>query len=142
MCIYRLKQDLTGWPGFEGAVDYIYPNRTATPLPSSASVQNLTGDYYNAGYGKLSFKSTGKNDSSLELVAERPDLVYQYNVRLEHVSGDDWVAYFRSVVGSLLPSQYFQAKFKVDGKVSALDILMGDGTTGTKPFNVTFNKIA
>lgn len=138
----RYKKKLEDWSGFDGAVDNLYPNRTDEALPPSASLQELAGEYSDAGYGRLNFKPTGRNSSSLTLVAERPDMVYQYNVRLEHVCADSWVAFFESQVGSLLPAQAFKATFTIGSKVSALNIEMDDEQPGVKPFNVTFNKVA
>ncbi|TQV91011.1 hypothetical protein V2A60_008179 [Cordyceps javanica] len=138
----QFKKKLSVLDGeFAGAVDEMYPKRPEKKLPPSASLGDLAGEYYDKGYGRMAFKPAGGNDS-LVLVAERHDMVYQYNVRLEHVTGDDWLAFFESAVHSRLPAQYFRTHFKVDGKVSGLEMEFGDGTPGTQPYNVTFNKVA
>lgn len=102
----------------------------------------LAGEYHDAGYGSLVFKPVVETESEY-LAAERRDMVYQYKVRLEHVSGDDWVAYYLSLSGSRLPAQSFKAHFKFDGqKPSALEITMGDDTPGVESFTVTFTRVA
>ncbi|XWX00780.1 hypothetical protein V2A60_008801 [Cordyceps javanica] len=126
-----------------GAVDKLFPNKPDRSIPPSASIKDLAGEYHNAGYGRLVFKSTTTNDTdSPVLLAERPETVYQYNVRLEHVSGDDWLAFYLSALGSRLPAQFFPSKFRLNGTVPELDIRMGYDGDGTKPYTVTFKKIA
>ncbi len=105
------------------------------PLPPSASLQDLAGEYYGAGYGRMTFKSAGENERSLVLVAERPEMAQRYNVRLQHVSGDGWVAYMDTFEHSIPGAIARKATFKTDSKVSALVIDMGN-------YNVTFAKVA
>ena len=61
--------------------------------------------------------TTNGTDSKLALLASRPEMVYQYNVHLEHVSGDDWLAIYKSALGSRLPVEYFPSKFRLNGTV-------------------------
>lgn len=131
------------WSRFDGAAEELYPSQPEEPTPPSTGLNNLVGAYHNTGYGQLVFKQLANRESnSLVLVAERPEMIYRYNVRLEHVYGDNWVAFFESDMRSLIPSQCFKAVFMIQRKVIALVIEMGDGTPGTKPFNVTFTKPA
>ncbi|KAM3491794.1 hypothetical protein MY3957_004925 [Beauveria namnaoensis] len=124
-----------------GAVDEMYPSKPDRSIPPSVCIQDLAGEYHNAGYGSLVFKPTNETNSTV-LLAERPDTVYQYNVRLQHVSGDDWLAFYVSRLGSRLPTEYFRSQFKFNGTAAALDIHMGDNSEGTKPYTVTFTKVA
>ncbi|KAJ3495465.1 hypothetical protein NLG97_g3378 [Lecanicillium saksenae] len=127
---------------YSEAVKTLYPNITQGQ-PPTAGLHILAGEYHDAGYGTLVFKKDRENQQDY-LLAQRRDAVYQYKVRLVHVSGDEWVAYYESLSGSRLPSQFFKAKFKFDEKdrPTALDIAMGDGTPGTEPFTVTFGRVA
>ncbi|ATY63225.1 penicillin-binding protein, putative [Cordyceps militaris] len=127
---------------FAKAPEDVYGKLPQKTVPPPVALSKLEGEYFDAGYGRLVFKLSGNNGSQV-LIAERPETVYQYNVRLQHVSANDWVAFFESRIGSRLPAQYFGAHFKTDNStVSALDINFVTGQTGTKNYNVTFNKIA
>ncbi|OAQ99713.1 hypothetical protein LLEC1_02729 [Akanthomyces lecanii] len=119
---YRKK--LKNLPGFDGAVNSLYPNRTGKALPPSASLQDLAGEYYDTGYGRLTFQARGAAPGN--------------GLPVRCPAG---ARFRRQLVGSLLPAQYLKASFKVDGKVSALDIVMDDELPGAKPFNVTFKKV-
>ncbi|KAM3506303.1 hypothetical protein MY11210_007605 [Beauveria gryllotalpidicola] len=132
----------------DGIVDKIFPNKPDRSIPPSASIKDLAGEYHNEGYGSLVFKpsnttiTTNGTDTSLVLLAERPEMVYQYNVLLEHVSGDDWLAAYISALGSRLPVEAFPSKFRLNGTVPELDIRMGYDEDGAKPYTVTFKKVA
>ncbi|OAA72447.1 Beta-lactamase/transpeptidase-like protein [Cordyceps fumosorosea ARSEF 2679] len=107
--------------------------------PPPAALSALAGTYEDPGYGPLVFKPTS-NSSNFELLAERPDMLYQYNVRLEHVSGNDWMAWFESRIASRLPTEVFEAHFTFAGNASkALTI---NFFAEPKRYNVTFNKVA
>ncbi|KAM3473138.1 hypothetical protein MY8738_008517 [Beauveria namnaoensis] len=123
------------------AVEKKYPNKPDQSIPPSASIKVLAGEYHNKGYGRLVFMPTNETDS-LVLLAECPEMVYQYKVRLEHVSGDDWLAFYLSALGSRLPLEYFPSKFKFNGTVPTLDIHMGYDGDGIQPYTVTFKKVA
>ncbi|EJP64502.1 Protein flp [Beauveria bassiana] len=133
------------------AVDKAFPNKPDRSIPPSASINDLVGEYHNEGYGSLVFKPTNititppptnGTSSGLALLAERPEMVYQYNVHLEHVSGDDWLAIYKSALGSRLPLEPFPSKFRLNGTAPELDILMGYKGNGVKQYTVTFKKVA
>ncbi|KAJ6790029.1 hypothetical protein PWT90_05256 [Aphanocladium album] len=139
----KLKTDLEKRDReYSEAVKTLYPD-LSQGHPPTAALHILAGEYHNAGYGTLAFRKDRENQQDY-LLAQRRDAVYQYKVRLVHVSGDEWVAYYDSLSGSRLPAQFFKAKFKFDdnAKPNALDIVMGDGTPGTEPFTVTFDRVA
>ncbi|KAM3439624.1 hypothetical protein MY4824_002616 [Beauveria thailandica] len=134
-----------------GAVDKAFPNKPDRSIPPSASIKDLAGEYHNEGYGSLVFKPTNTTitppptngtNSGLALVAERPEMVYQYNLHLDHVSGDDWLAVYKSALGSRLPLETFTSKFRLNGTVPELDIRMGYDEGDTKQYTVTFKKVA
>lgn len=76
------------------------------------------------------------------LLADRLDMVYQYIVRLGHVSGGFWAAKFLSGNGSRLPFHCFQAQFviSVAGTVSNLRVTFSDNILGADNYTITFRR--
>jgi hypothetical protein len=58
------------------------------------------------------------------LVADRPDMSFQHQIRLHHVSGDYWVAYYHSLYETNGPANANKAEFKagVDGKPTGFEM--------------------
>lgn len=88
------------------------------------------GTYYDAGYGTLKLREqlNPENEDEMILIASRPEMTWNYELGLHHVSGDYWIVY-ASVGGDAdsLLSEFMKGWFilGVDGKISALNIHWG-----------------
>lgn len=58
------------------------------------------------------------------LVAQRPNMVWDYEMRLKHVTGNYWINYIRTIDIPDIDSGFMKARFEYgsDGSVSGLSI--------------------
>lgn len=115
---------------FSNPLDTLYPNRPEKPVPSSFKTSQLVGSYHNKGYGTLTLREEEDPERAGEtiLVADRPDIGWQYRLKMHHATGDYWATFFwvfkgasyyeRSIVGG-------QFKAGVDSKPATLELDMG-----------------
>jgi hypothetical protein len=130
------------------AVDLLYPDRPAEPRPSTVDISNLTGTYYDRGYGAITFRveEDAEDESKLVLVADRPEMTWRYRYLLRHVTSDYWVMWTWNLANpKSFMSDFAKAEFVfgVDGSVSALKVAMASNLgeyhdEGT----VVFDKVA
>lgn len=126
---------------FLEAEEKLFPDTPKERLPSSFSMEQLVGEYSDPGYGAMTFKDVSDGKRSV-LEATMLDKVFQFNVRLEHVSGDNWVARYVSTIHSRLPMYAFEAKFKTGDAGPVLDISYTDDTAGVDKWTVSFYRVA
>lgn len=112
----------------EKAIEKLFPNVPAEPLPSTFDLEELAGVYYDAGYGTLDLRV----DEDLEgsggkvLVADRSNMTFAGAMIFEHITGDYWMT--RTSLGgkSDYMIEYAAAKAVagVDGKPRAWEVKM------------------
>ncbi|OAA32355.1 Beta-lactamase/transpeptidase-like protein [Moelleriella libera RCEF 2490] len=109
------------------------PGPSVSPAAADAATLPLAefaGSYRSAGYGTITL-SLGTDAGTL--VAARPEPIWaqdwRLDWRLEHVSGDYFVAYVTSSGDDPARAEFFRASFDVgvDGTVRALEVAFGDG---------------
>lgn len=78
---------------YEKGLDITYPNRPDPPIPSPVSIGDLVGTYSHPGYGsvKLRIETDPNNPDKQLLLDDRPYTTWQWQWRLEHVSGTWWI---------------------------------------------------
>lgn len=126
------------------ADDILFPNRPKPASPPSIKAAQLTGAYFNQGYGaiKLFEEPLSANSDKMVLVANRTELTWVQQWRLHHVSGDYWTLY-STMFGVELSTAYYAAEFKigVDGKVAGLEVSMADQSGALSDGTVLFTKV-
>jgi hypothetical protein len=111
----------------DGAIDELFPNRPSPPLPPTLSTSQLVGKYHHAGYKTITLEEVPHPDGSDRkiLVANRPEMTWNYRMEFHHASGDHWAVFSKlnDVPNSPL-NDYSAAEFRIgaDGKPSSLDI--------------------
>lgn len=77
----------------EKHLDYFYPNRPETAVPSPTSIKDLTGTYSDSGYRAITLRvePDPEQEGKELLVGERDLTTWQYQWRLNHVSGTWWI---------------------------------------------------
>ena len=110
------------------AIEKLFPDLPNKRLPSSFDIDQLTGLYEDAGYGKLPLRvgSSAEYQEEQVLIADRSDMTFKHEIVLEHVSGDYWTAKANIGVKSEIMIMYFAAKVVagVDGKPAAWEMKM------------------
>ncbi|RCI09185.1 hypothetical protein L249_1483 [Ophiocordyceps polyrhachis-furcata BCC 54312] len=124
------REDETKQREIKNATNVLFPDRPTTPLPPSLKPEAFAGRYRNAGYGIFELrpeKDPSKPEQTM-LVADRDDFEVRYQLRLQHVSGDFWVAYIESPDRAPGPSAFYRAQFNMgaDGKAVSLAVTMYD----------------
>jgi CubicO group peptidase (beta-lactamase class C family) len=70
------------------ARERLYPSAPSKPIPMSLPLDKYAGFYSHPGYGAMNVVVDGA-----ALVADRSELEISINVKLEHVSGEFWLAF-------------------------------------------------
>jgi hypothetical protein len=123
----------------EQAIEKLFPDLPEKRLTSPFEIDQLTGLYEDAGYGKMTLRvgNSAEDEDEKVLIADRAYMTFRHKVVLEHISGDYWMAKYNIGEKSEIMMQYFAAKVVggVDGKPSAWETKMstsadepGDGT--------------
>ncbi|KAK2599938.1 hypothetical protein QQS21_005322 [Conoideocrella luteorostrata] len=115
----KMERDL------KNATEILFPNRARNPQPPTVSVGALEGVYRSQGHGtfRLFEERHPHHANKTALVANRPELLFDHQLRLEHASGDYWTIYAEQADGA--DNVYFfagQFEIGVDGKVAGLKI--------------------
>ena len=127
----------------ENAADILYPGRPDTPLPSPLDNSQLVGTYFDEGYGVLHIVEEHSADGGqATLMTRRSDMLFMYQLRFRHVSGNFWVVEIwyddtESKAG------FWGGEFKVgvDGNANGLMVhLSAEGTEIDEGF-VWFEKV-
>ncbi|KAG8427565.1 hypothetical protein J3459_006559 [Metarhizium acridum] len=74
---------------FEDAVKKFYPNHTISD--PSFSFKDMEGTYVDAGYGTMTLRSGQGPKNETVLIAERPDMSWDYAFTFRHIFGDNWI---------------------------------------------------
>lgn len=106
----------------------------------------MAGTYYDAGYKNITLRVEAHPRKAGEevLVAVREDFTWQYEFRLEHISGTFWIMY---VSMSTNPTQYLReyekAEFRIgpDGKPAALEVGWWDRLEKTYVATTVFKRV-
>ncbi|KAK8920294.1 hypothetical protein H634G_02535 [Metarhizium anisopliae BRIP 53293] len=123
---------------FEVAVKKYYPNHTISD--PSFSFKDMEGTYVNAGYGTMTLRSAPGPKNETVLIAERPDMSWDYTYTFRHIFGDKWISGLswreeRFNTGSFGPAEFIKG---TDGKPAALKMTSMQGTTSEG--DITYNK--
>lgn len=111
---------------FDDPVKQAFPKHPDVIMPSSFKASELVGSYFDPGYGTITFREETHPDKSDEkiLVADRPEMTWNYHVRLQHAFGDYWVVMITTPWNPTLFNECLPGEFRrgTDGKVAALEI--------------------
>lgn len=115
-----------------------YPNHTISD--PSFSFKDMEGTYVNAGYGTMTLRSAPGPKNETVLIAERPDMSWDYTYTFRHIFGDKWISGLswreeRFNAGSFGPAEFIKG---TDGKPAALKMTSMQGTTSEG--DITYNK--
>ncbi len=112
----------------EQAIEKLFPDLPAEPLPSSFDIEELAGVYYDAGYGKLPLRVADSpyKTGSRVLIANRSGMTFANYMAFEHITGDYWLTSTNIGGKSEYMTEYTAAKAVagVDGKPSAWEVKM------------------
>lgn len=119
---------------FKDAKALFYPDEPETPIPSSLTNEEITGHYYDPGYGHLHI-AEATIAGETRLVANRSEAVFPYEMRFEHVSGNFWLVDVfvtdNNSTGGVWAGEF---KVGVSGKAEGLEIqLTIPGEIGEAP---------
>lgn len=127
------------------ADDILFPDRSKYPSQPSIKPGQLTGAYFNQGYGPINLfeEPLSANSDETVLVANRTELIWAQQWRLHHVSGDYWTLYIKILLGINAITQFHAAEFKigVDGKVAGLEVSIYDRNGDVNEGKVLFQKV-
>lgn len=127
---------------FDKAVDELYPDRAAPPVPRALPLEAYTGTYFHPGYLNMTITTNDEGEEGRLLRAVREDFVWQMTFDFVHASGEYWAVLIDMKDSpNRLNGQVAKAEFRVgpDGKVSALVAeFLEEGSEGI----ITFDKIA
>jgi hypothetical protein len=89
----------------------VYPNIPEPPLPTTLPLRSYTGTYFHPAYNNITLEL--KDDA---LYSNRQDATLKLEFRLEHISGDYFMAYADSTEA---PGSVFKAAAPAEFKVSS-----------------------
>ncbi|KAI0174998.1 putative penicillin-binding protein [Pestalotiopsis sp. NC0098] len=126
---------------FDKAVDELYPDRAAPPVPRALPLEAYTGMYFHPGYLNMTI-TTHDGEEEGRLRAVREDFVWQMTFDFVHASGEYWAVLIDMKDSpNRLNGQVAKAEFRIgpDGRASALVAeFLEEGSEGI----ITFDKIA
>lgn len=100
-------EESRGW--FANARERLYPSLPDPVIPSALRVEEYAGRYWHPAYRGVELKVDGE-----ELVADRTSQEIAMNIRLEHVSGESWLATLEIVNQDPRDYEVVRAEFRVE----------------------------
>ncbi len=118
-----------------------YPDKPEVPVPSQLNNTQLTGKYFDPGYGLLNIVEA-HIDGNNALFANRTELLTPHEIRFGHVSGNYWLAEVFATDQQMVAGVW-AAEFKpgVDGEATGLEITLAPPGEEIDEGTVWFKKI-
>ncbi|KAF7546718.1 hypothetical protein G7Z17_g8236 [Cylindrodendrum hubeiense] len=128
------------------ASQILFPNQPETPVPPPVLPSELAGKFFNEAYGTFEFVLQTEPDelNKIVLIAERADVVFGQEWRLQHVSGDYWALSVNYLGNETFVAEFHAGKFiiGVDDEVERFEVNFVDQSEEISLGTKLFHKIA
>lgn len=125
----------------ENAEELLYPKEERGDKKPSVGVEELVGDYENAGFGRLRLVKK-EVDGEEMLVANRGEMLFAYEVRMKWVVGDEWIVYHVPGNGLRSGMEFYKGRFVVEGgRVKELVVEYSDRFSDLADGSVSYARV-